>query len=72
MSTTIKFKTNLNCGNCVAKVAPSLDAAAGITSWSVDTNNPDKILTIESDSITIDEVLDLIEDKGFDIELLED
>ncbi len=39
---TLKFKTNINCGSCVAAVKPHLDNATDIISWSVDTENPDK------------------------------
>ncbi len=29
---TLKFKTNINCGGCVAKVTPELNATEGILS----------------------------------------
>ena len=40
---TLKFKTNINCNGCIAKVTPSLNGAGGIENWEVDTNNPQKI-----------------------------
>jgi len=43
---TLKFKTNINCGGCIKAVTPHLDKAEGVKSWSVDTVNPDKILTV--------------------------
>lgn len=43
-----KFKTNLKCGNCVAKVKTQLDAADQIISWSVDLKDPNRILTVET------------------------
>lgn len=46
---TLKFKTNLKCGNCVAKVKPQLDEVKGIVSWSVDLKDPERILTVETD-----------------------
>lgn len=46
---TLKFKTNLKCGNCVAKVKPSLDEAAEIVEWSVDLQNPDRVMTVKMD-----------------------
>lgn len=46
---TLKFKTNLKCGNCVAKVKPQLDEAKEIVEWSVDLKNPERILTVELD-----------------------
>ncbi|HJW15986.1 MAG TPA: cation transporter [Flavisolibacter sp.] len=43
---TIKMKTNIMCGSCIAKVTPVLDEAAGKDNWKVDTANPAKILTL--------------------------
>lgn len=48
---TIKFKTTINCGTCVAKVTPVLNEQENVNSWSVDTDNPDKILTVEGNHI---------------------
>lgn len=42
-----KFKTNLKCNNCVAKVKQQLDETSEIKSWSIDLKNPDRILTVE-------------------------
>lgn len=44
---TLKFKTNLKCGNCVAKVKPQLDEVKEIVEWSVDLKDPERILTVE-------------------------
>ena len=63
-----QFKTNLNCGGCVSKVKPDLDNAHNINEWSVDTDNPDKILTVKSGGITKDEVAAIIRSKGFTAE----
>ncbi len=65
---TLQFKTNINCGGCVAAVKPALDNAEGICEWSVDTNNKDKVLTIESNGTTAEQVVDIIQKKGFKIE----
>lgn len=43
---TIKFKTNINCGGCVAKATPFLNKAAGEGHWEVDTADAQKILTV--------------------------
>lgn len=68
----LKFKTNLNCGGCVSKVQAELDNATGICHWNVDTANADKILTVKSEGITEDEVIDIIKSKGFTAEALTD
>ena len=65
---TVKFKTNINCAGCVAKVSPFLNDHEGLESWDIDTSTPDKILTVEledSDPITI---IEAINKAGFKIE----
>lgn len=62
-----QFKTNINCGGCIAKVTPFLDGESQIASWEVDTNNPDKILTVETDWDS-DQVIELVESAGFSAE----
>ncbi|WPR77135.1 hypothetical protein [Algoriphagus sp. NG3] len=62
---TQKFKTNIACGNCLAKVTPILDAEPKINSWSVDLQSEDRILSVESDDITSDEVFKTVLKAGF-------
>jgi copper chaperone CopZ len=66
----IQFKTTLNCGGCVAKVKSDLDNTQGIAQWNVDTNSSEKILTVEAEGITEDEIVAIIKSKGFNAELL--
>ncbi len=66
----LKFKTNLNCGGCVSKVQSDFDNAEGICHWDVDTDNSDKILTISSKGISEDEVIKIIQSKGFKAEVI--
>ena len=61
----LRFKTNINCGGCVAKVTPALNAADGVCEWSVDTNNSDKVLTIKTNSLSAGEVISAVEKAGF-------
>lgn len=63
--TETKYKTNLNCGNCVAAVTPHLDGEARIRRWSVDTKSPDKVLTIEGEGIGAETVGRLVAAAGF-------
>ncbi|WP_207425351.1 heavy-metal-associated domain-containing protein [Pedobacter sp. SYSU D00535] len=63
-----QFKTNINCGGCVAKVTPQLNGNSAITRWEVDTNNPDKILTVEGDGLQPEEVEQLVAKVGFSAE----
>lgn len=68
----LKFKTNLNCGGCVSKVQADFDNAKGVCHWDVDINNSDKVLTVSSKGITEDEVIKIVESKGFKAETLAD
>jgi copper chaperone CopZ len=65
-----KFKTNINCGGCIASVKPHLDNADGICGWNVDTANKDKVLTVKSEGITEEQVIHIIKKAGFKIEPL--
>lgn len=46
---TLKFKTTINCGGCIAAVSPHFNNLFGINKWQVDTQSPDKVLKIEGD-----------------------
>lgn len=61
----IQFKTNINCGSCVATVKPHLDNAEGICHWNVDTANKDKILSVHFESITSEQVIEIVKKAGF-------
>lgn len=65
-----QFKTNINCGGCVASVKPHLDNVEGICHWSVDTTSKDKILSVHSEGITEAEVIRKVQEAGYKIELL--
>ena len=67
---TLQFKTNINCAGCVAKVTPHLNEEANIKNWKVDTTNPQKILTIETESISAKEIIKMVSKAGFKIEEL--
>ena len=66
---TLKFSTNINCGNCIKTISPFLNETEGIINWSVDTDDPDKILTVQGEDITASTVIDTVEDAGFDISI---
>jgi copper chaperone len=63
---TIKFKTNINCGGCIAAVTPALDGLKEITTWAVDTTNPDKILTVEAATpVEAQKIISTLKEKGY-------
>jgi copper chaperone len=65
-----QFKTNINCGGCIAKVTPYLNANNEIKHWSVDTANKDKILTVETDKLTNEMVAAIVKEAGYKAEPL--
>ena len=68
---TLQFKTNINCGNCVRAVTGFLNDVKEIEKWEVDTDNPEKILTVKGDDVSSEAVIEAVEDAGYDIELVE-
>jgi copper chaperone len=67
---TLKFKTTINCGGCVATVTPHLNQIKGIEKWSVDTANPQKILTVETSGIRPEVIVEKLKEAGYKAELL--
>lgn len=65
---TLKFKTNINCGGCIKAVTPALNGAEGISNWQVDTNNPEKILTVDTENLDAQQVKGIVEKAGFKAE----
>ncbi len=60
-----QFKTNINCSGCVAKVTPLLNEDPNIKEWKVDTDNPNKVLTIQAENLWEDEVQTIVAKAGF-------
>lgn len=67
---TLKFKTTINCGGCVATVTPHLNQIKGIEKWSVDTTNPQKILTVETSGLEPVVIIEKLKEAGYKAELL--
>ncbi|HEY0354617.1 MAG TPA: heavy-metal-associated domain-containing protein [Flavisolibacter sp.] len=65
-----QFKTNINCSGCVAQVTPHLKQNESIKEWEVDTQNPSKILTVETEDLSAEEVKQIVEKAGFKAETL--
>ena len=60
-----QFKTNINCSGCVAKVTPLLNENPGVNDWKVDTDNPDKILIVQTANMEKEDIKAIIERAGF-------
>lgn len=63
-----QFKTNINCDGCKSAVKPSLDAKEGISQWFVDTDNPDKILTVHTELLSAEEIMAAVQEAGYTAE----
>ena len=61
----LKFKTNVNCGGCIATVTPHLNQVNGIVKWSVDTTNPQKILTVEAVGLQPEIIVEALKKAGY-------
>lgn len=53
---TLKFKTNLKCEGCKNSIRPFLNQIDAINSWDVDLSHNDKVLTVEANTLTEDEI----------------
>jgi copper chaperone len=60
-----EFRTNINCGGCIEKITPYLNGNQKISKWNVDTANPSKILTIETDSLSERDICEIVRQGGF-------
>lgn len=68
---TLKFKTNIKCGGCVATVSPVLNGMADIKQWEVDTNSADKVLTVEgSEQADAQQIIQGLQEVGYSAEKL--
>ena len=65
---TLKFKTNIKCGNCVAAVTPHINALSGIDSWVVDLKDPNRTLTVKTDEADAETVKKAVETAGYKAE----
>lgn len=65
---TIKFKTNIKCMGCVAKVTSGLDELVGEDNWSVNISSPEKILTVTLDGTVATDVIMAVNEAGFKAE----
>lgn len=62
---TYQFKTNIKCGGCVANVTPHLDGNKEIKEWKVDIAHPDKVLTVQTESLDKEQVRRIVEKAGY-------
>ena len=68
---TLKFKTNIKCGGCIATVTPHLNSAETVEKWEVDLANPNKILSVHGENLSENEVMEKVQKAGYTIEKTE-
>ena len=68
--TTYKFKTDIKCGGCLEKVRPHLNEKEEINHWEVDLADPARVLTVEADNASAEEVADTVKKAGFKADLI--
>lgn len=61
---TIKFKTNIKCGGCIAAVTPFLTAENGIDKWEVDLQSENRVLSVKTGK-SVGEVVEVIKKAGY-------
>jgi copper chaperone CopZ len=68
---TLKFKTNIKCSGCIAKVTPHLNESIGEGNWQVDLNNLSKVLTIGVEA-SEEKVKEAVEKAGYKAERIKE
>lgn len=67
---TKQFKTNIMCGSCIAKVTPVLNEIVGENNWKIDTQNPNKILTVNREDAKENDIINALQKVGYKAEEL--
>ena len=67
----LHYKSNINCGSCVTNVTNTLNETVGAGNWTVEIANKDKILTINSETATKEQVEQSLNKIGYRIEEIE-
>jgi copper chaperone len=62
---TLKFKSNIKCGGCIATVTPFLNEVKGIEKWEVDVQNPQKILIVQSNGVSEKEIVAVVKKASY-------
>lgn len=61
----VVLKTDLSCKHCVMKVEPLLKSEQGVLEYSIDLENPDRLVTITSEGANIDSVIAGFKTAGY-------
>ena len=69
---TLRFKTNVNCGGCIGTVTPFINRIPGIEHWEVDTKRVDRQLTVTGEDVTAEQIVQALEEAGYSAEPIPD
>lgn len=64
----LKFKTNVKCDACVAKITPYLNRVEGLEEWEVNLNDPERTLTTKLTNGDEDQIKTALSDAGYKAE----
>lgn len=62
---TLKFKTNIQCTNCLSKVSPKLNEQSGISNWEVNLEDPQRTLSVQTESLEAADIKKAVLRAGF-------
>lgn len=62
---TLEFTTTIQCAGCVAKATPVLNKTAGENNWTVNTQTPDKRLTVTGGQASASAIVTALQEAGF-------
>ena len=66
----IKFKTNVESQEALAKVAPYLDKEESISKWSIDTESADKVLSVSGADLSAGAIEKAVEQAGYKAKII--
>ncbi len=65
---TIKFKSNIKCGGCIAAINESMNEMVGENQWEVDLSSENRILTVKTENVTSEEISEKLKNLGYTAE----
>lgn len=65
---TIKFKSNIKCGGCIAAINESMNEMVGENKWEVDLSSENRILTVKTENVTSEEISEKLKNLGYTAE----
>jgi len=65
---TIKFKSNIKCGGCIAAINESINKMVGENQWEVDLSSENRILTVKTENVTSEEISEKLKNLGYTAE----